>query len=343
MAECCPKQPINNLDDYINYLKNRGYTIDKIEYYPNYILGIPEYDVYFPEYIHMKYKTGNELIIVTNAPENDVFSIDIPYNEYKFIDVGASVNNRRYKFSDITEFNINFLYYPENVGNYKTNIYGAYYPWEMSVIMLDYFEDPVLYTKRYMEKCQNMINYINNDILPIINNKGYDYEVTSFNSSNGVYVMKDHEWGKNIFDITLHSQKTDNRICFSLSKLSLSPKLFVSNHVDVMTKCRRLEDVFVDDLTTDEIIELIDTCNDINNSNPEKYVYSEKARILKLYTNIKNDPNNKNLLTMKTVDDMPKLCNAYINDPEIGQFAVEILKWIKKNIPKITHKTVIKK
>jgi hypothetical protein len=343
IAECCPEKPINNLYDYIKYLENRGYTLDKIEYCQDYILGLPEYDVYCPQYIHMKYKNGSKIVISIHLTCDEVFSISDENNIYTFNDLGSSINNRRFEFSDIKYFDVNFPYYPELIGTNNFNIYGAKYPWEMSIILLDYFEDCIAYTNRYMVKCQNIVNYINNEILPILKEKGYDYEVSSFNSSNGVYIVKDTEWGKNIFDITLYSEKTDNRICFSLSKLSMSPKLFVSNHVNIMTECHRLEDVFVDDLTTDEIIELIDTCNNINNNNKDQSVYGAKAQIVRLYNLIKKNPNDKDLLDMKLVKDMPNKCKEYVNDPEIGIFVDYVLKWINKVIPKIVNNKVTKK
>jgi hypothetical protein len=123
----------------------------------------------------------------------------------------------------------------------------------------------------------------------------------------------------------------------------MSPKLFVSNHVNIMTECHRLEDVFVDDLTTDEIIELIDTCNNINNNNKDKSVYGAKAQIVRLYNLIKKNPNDKDLLDMKLVKDMPNKCKEYVNDPEIGIFVDYVLKWINKVIPKIVNNKVTKK
>lgn len=330
MAECCPKKSIKNMQDYINYLISRGYTVDKIEYYPDYIFGIPEYDVYFPRYIHMRYKTGNELIIKANIEHYAVFYINDESKDYKFIDIGTLVNNRKYKFSDITDFYILFPYYPENINfkKYKNDIYAdnTYYPWQMSIMMLDYFEDCLSYTNKYIEKTQDLIKYINNTILPILNNRGYDYTISSFNSVN------EHSNNYNIFDVTLKSQITKNSISFSLSKFSRSAKLFVPNYTEVMNKCHRLEDnIFVDDLTTDEIIDIIETSITIDTDHGTNQ-FGEKNKILVLYNIMKNNFNKT--LNINLIQETLKLCKKYKDDPEIGEFITDVVKYCKKVISK---------
>lgn len=344
VAERYPGE-IKNGEQLVSYMEKRGYKLIDTIYHPDYIFGIPEYDMYVPRILEFKYMETGAVVYVEchfNNPHDSFRGIMgcsvFYYENSEKKDLGAKYPERKVPYSEVEPVTMYFPYYPENM-KYNHSYSDTFYGYDVSVktglLLLDYLENPIKYTEGYYKKIgelDEMVQKLAADLIAA----GYDIRHDSYAPDSESCTISDSDYIMsrlvNTACITLRSYEYDFNVTFILNKVTMSTIIIFNNHNNVVIKCGFSDIVWADDMPYDEILETVKNAYDIAKCNTDiSWRRRPKSKIIASYTEITENPEKISARNMgDLLDNVLDYAIQYQNDPEIGKEATALIEMIKK-------------
>ena len=344
IAEIFPGE-FKTSEQLIKYLEKRSYSIVRTDYDPNFIYGIPKYDFYIPRAIVLWYKgdESKEITVISSCKK-------LKDGRYSYhnnvtvagkegpVDIGAAYPDRHVPLKQMEPRTLAFTHYPEDLSFRNYSDYGYTFPVNVGLCLLGYYEEPQAETAEYQKKVVAMAERVGK-FVDILSLQGYGICYSSYTPRYGrVERANDIAYINNTTDITLVSKHTDASVTFTLNKMTMSTAIYCHNHSHIACALGFNGSIWADDMTDDEILELISVCWE--RALDPKCISSpwhSKSSIVFWYNQIINQEQGKTTDNAYAWGDrlfghVLRDAVALRDDPEVGETAKKLIHEIGKMI-----------